>query len=249
MANKLSVVLAAKDPDQRTLELCIASFSALKKSNDIEFIVVSSGVLPELRVDVSAFYCFTIIDIPPEGVYSAYNHGVSCASGEYVLFYGFDDIALPDMDKVIDGILDGEIAYDLVVCASYMQGTGVAVPCSWSPFVLFRNFCHQGVFYKRSVFDRYQYDTKYVIQADHKMNIQVLADPLMHVHFSKMLVSYFSAGGISSSMADLVFRKDLSDITRDSFGLFFASVVLAKQALVDIFSVIFNRRFRSRRKN
>ena len=146
MENKLSVVLAAKDPDQRTLELCIASFSALKKSNDIEFIVVSSGVLPELRIDVSAFHCFTIINIPPEGVYSAYNHGVSCASGEYVLFYGFDDIALPDMDKVIDGILYGEIAYDLVVCSCYMQGTGVAVPCSWAPFVLFKNFCHQGVF-------------------------------------------------------------------------------------------------------
>ena len=81
------------------------------------------------------------------------------------------------------------------------------------------------------------------------MNIQVLADPLMHVHFSKMLVSYFSAGGISSSVADLVFRKDLSDITRNSFGLFFASVVLAKQALADIFNVIFNRRFRSRTKN
>jgi glycosyltransferase involved in cell wall biosynthesis len=249
MANKLSVVLAVKDPDQQTLELCIASFSALKKSMDIEFIVVSSGVLPELRVDVSAFYCFTIIDIPPEGVYSAYNHGASCASGDYILFYGFDDIALPDMDKVIAGILDGDRIYDLIVCASYMQGTGVAAPCSWPPFVLFRNFCHQGIFYKRSVFDKYHYDTKYVIQADHKMNIQVLADPLMDVHFSKMLVSYFSAGGISSSIPDLVFRKDLRDITRDSFGLFFAYVVFAKQTLVDIFSVIFNRRFRSRRKN
>lgn len=249
MTNKLSVVLASKDPDQRTLELCIASFLALEKSNEIEFIVVSSGALPELRVDVSDFYCFMIVDTPPEGVYQAYNHGVSCASGEYVLFYGVDDIALPDMDKAINIILQGEISYDLVVCGSYMQGTGVATPSSWSPLILFRNFCHQGIFYKKSVFDRYQYDTKYSIQADHKINIQILADPQMEVYFSQMLVSYFSAGGISSSVPDLVFRKDLRHIARDSFGLFFASLVVLKQMLVDIFTLIFNRRFKSRRKN
>jgi glycosyltransferase involved in cell wall biosynthesis len=249
MASKLSVVLAAKDPDQRTLELCIASFAALKNSKDIEFIIVSSGVLPKLRVDVSVFYEFTVMDVPAAGVYAAYNHGASCASGSYLLFYGCDDIALPDMDKLIGDILDGPTPYDLVACASYMQGVGTAIPCSWAHFVLFKNFCHQGLFYKKSVFDKYQYDTKYVIQADHRMNIQILSDPLMHIYFSKLLVSYFSAGGLSSSIPDLVFRKDLRNITRDSFGLFWASVVFAKQTLVDILTLILNRRFRIRKKN
>jgi glycosyltransferase involved in cell wall biosynthesis len=245
MKINLSVILAVKNPDKKAMELCINSFCALKHSNNIELIVVSSDESLDLKTDVSSLNSFKVYKTPPDGVYSAYNFGVNKATGDFLLFYGYDDIALPDLDKVIDKIIESKTLYDVIACSSIMQGVGISKPSKYKPMILFKNLCHQGIFYKKSIFKKYKYDIKYLIQADHKLNIQLFSDRTINIHFSELIVSYFSAGGVSSSVPDLIFREDLIKITKNTFGNIFSVIIFFKQRVADIL----NKNFQQRKKN
>lgn len=245
MKNSLSVILAVKNPDKKAMELCISSFCALKYSKNIELIVVSSDKSMDLKTDVSSLNSFKVYKSPPEGVYSAYNFGINKATGDFLLFYGYDDIALPDMDKAMSKIIESKSSYDVIACSSIMQGIGISKPSRYKPMILFKNLCHQGIFYKKSIFEKYKYDTKYPIQADHKLNIQLFADRTINIYFSELIVSYFSAGGVSSSIPDMVFRGDLIKISKNTFGNIFSIIIFFKQKVADIV----NKNFQHRKKN
>ena len=73
----LTVVLAAKDPDERQMARCLASFAALACAPRLQILLVQSGTvtLPSTAL-ASAFASFTTVETPPRGVYAAYNVGI-----------------------------------------------------------------------------------------------------------------------------------------------------------------------------
>lgn len=230
----ISVVIAAKDPPAALLELCLASFSSLANAHRIQLVIVQSGSLPVLQKDaISRFAAIKVIEVSPEGVYSAYNAGINAAEGTYVLFFGIDDIVLPGMDSVIDQLASATLPFHLFAAACYMQSVGVAVPSRWRTSLVFRNWCHQGIFYLRNYLLSHPYQTEYKAQADHKMNIDIVSNRALRFGISKELVAYFSAGGVSSLRPDLRFRKDFPSLVAHAYGLHFGFLVKIKQLVID----------------
>lgn len=230
----ISVVIAAKAPPVALLELCLASFSSLANAHQLQVVIVQSGALPPLHRDtISRFADFKIIEVLPEGIYSAYNAGIKAAEGAYVLFFGVDDIALPGMDSVIDQLASGIEPFHLFAAACYMQSAGVAEPSRLRTSLVFRNWCHQGIFYLRSYMLSHPYETEYRAQADHKMNIDIVSNRAFRFGVSRTLVAYFSAGGASSLRPDLRFRKDFPALVANAYGRPYGLLVKVKQLVID----------------
>ena len=230
----ISVVIAAKDPPVALLELCVSSFSSLANAHRLQLVIVQSGSLPGLQRDsLARFGDFKAIEVLPEGVYSAYNAGVKAAEGSYVLFFGIDDIALPGMDSVIDQLDAAVEPYHLFAAACYMQSVGVAEPSRRRTSLVFRNWCHQGIFYLRSYVLDHPYQTEYRAQADHKMNIDIVSNRSLRFAVSKELVAYFSAGGVSSLQPDLRFRNDFPSLVGQAYGRPYGLLVKVKQLVID----------------
>ncbi|MCW4461890.1 glycosyltransferase family 2 protein [Sphingomonas sp. BT-65] len=231
----LTVVLAAKDAPAALIRCCLASFARLVHARDIEIVLVNSGAFPD-GVDLlaDAFGAFRIIEMEPQGIYPAFNRGVEAAQGQYVLFFGVDDIALPGMDAVIVELLRTGAVYDLFAAASYMQGCGVSAPSRLRAQILFRNWCQQSLFYSRQYLAAHPFDTRYRIQADHKANIEIRADRLRRFGLSREVVAYFSTGGTSQTSYDIAFRRDLPAIAQANFGTTYRLAVQLKQRLADL---------------
>lgn len=230
----ISVVIAVKDPEIYFLKLCLASFACLSNSKYLQIVIVGSGVLPDFDDNTFVrFGDFKVIDVPAEGVYSAYNAGIKSSDGTYILFFGFDDIALPGMDGVIFQLASSPVVFHLFAAACYMQSVGVAEPSQLRLSLILRNWCHQGIFYLRSYMLDHFYETDYSAQADHKMNIDIVSDRSLRFGISKELVSYFSAGGFSSLRPDLRFRKDFPSIVGKAYGRPYGWSVKLKQLLID----------------
>lgn len=241
------MVIAAKDPPVALLELCLASFSSLANAHRLQLVIVQSGSLPGLQQDALArFGGVKVIDVLPEGVYSAYNAGVKAAEGSYVLFFGIDDIALPGMDSVIDQLDAAVEPWHLFAAACYMQSVGVAKPSRRRNSLVFRNWCHQGIFYLRSYILDHPYQTEYRAQADHKMNIDIVTNRSLRFGISKELVAYFSAGGVSSLQPDLRFRKDFPSMVAQAYGRPYGLLVKVKQLVIDALLGDPERRFQAR---
>lgn len=231
----LTVVIAAKDAPQHLLRCCLASFARLQSATDIEVVIVNSGVFPDgCREIASEFSAFRVLDMAPRGVYAAFNHGIENATGRYLLFFGVDDIALPGMDIVIRQLRDNESGYDLFAAAAYMQGWGISAPAKAKGAILFRNWCQQSLFYSRRYLKEHPFDTQYKIQADHKGNIEILANSNLAIGRSQDLVSYFATGGLSQVSYDAAFRRDLPQIAGKNFGVPYKILVILKQRLANI---------------
>lgn len=231
----LSVVIAAREPPRELLVLCLSAFAALRHGPELDVVIVLSGALPTLPDGLDrAFARFTVIQVPPEGVYAAYNAGVSVATGEHVLFFGVDDVALPGMDAVIDTLAANPGHFHLYAAACYMQSVGVAEPSTWRASLAIRNWCHQGIFYLRSYLLDHPYQTEYRAQADHKLNIDIVSNRSLRFGVSKELVAYFSAGGVSSMRPDIVFRRDFPSIVARAYGRPLGAMIKLKQLLIDM---------------
>lgn len=243
----LSVVIAAKDPAPELLLLCVASFAALSQARALDVVIVRSGEIPRLPVETqSSFARFTVVEAPPVGVYAAYNIGTLAATGTHVLYFGIDDIALPGMDTVIGTLAEAPGQHHLIAASCYMQSVGIASPTRRRTSLAFRNWCHQGIFYLRSHMVDHPYEVRYRAQADHKMNIDIVSNHALSFSISEELVSYFSAGGVSSLLPDLEFRQDFPAIVAFAYGQPLGLLVKLKQLLIDAVLGDPEKRFRAR---
>ena len=230
----LSVIIAAKDPPETQFVRCLASFSALAQVHRIQLVLVESGEpLLVTAESVSQFANVKRLRVPAEGVYSAYNAGIDVAEGTYLLFFGADDIALPGMDSVIEHLDATAAAYHLYAATCYMQASGLLNPSARRLSLIRANWCHQGIFYLRDYLSNHRYEARYQMQADHKLNIDIVSNKQLRFGVSQTTVAYFSAGGISSMSPDLVFRKDFPSIVAVAYGQPWGWLVRVKQILVD----------------
>jgi glycosyltransferase involved in cell wall biosynthesis len=243
----ISVVIAAKDAPAELIELCLASFSALANAHRLQLVIVQSGSIPTLKQDMmNRFADVKVIEVLPEGVYSAYNNGIKSCEGTYVLFFGIDDIVLPGMDSVIDQLNATLLPFHLFAASCYMQSIGVSEPSHRRTSLVFRNWCHQGIFYLRNYLLSHPYQTEYKAQADHKMNIDIVSNHSLRFGVSKELVAYFSAGGVSSLSPDLRFRKDFPALVARAYGKHYGFLVKIKQLIIDALLGDPKRRFAAR---
>lgn len=184
--------------------------------------IVSSGELPELMKEHTAsLNNIAIIDAKPLGVYSAFNRGLDENPEGYVLFLGVDDIVLPGLDRVIEFILSSDERPELIAACSLRQGIGLSIPGKVRGSLIVRNWCQQGLLYHSKLFEDKRFDVTYIVRADHKFNLELVANRKNRVVYRSDVITHFSSGGFSSQVADLKFIADMPSIVRHSYGPFF----------------------------
>jgi len=224
----LSVILPLKQPDAAVLRRCLASFAALPGAGRLELVVVHTGPLAAGLLDdhPPRLGSLRVVECATPGIYAAFNTGIEHAGGRFLLFFGHDDIALPDMQHALEALERECDERTLLACAMQVQGIGTRRPSRLRQGIVFRNWGHQALFYSAALLRTRRYDPRYPLRADHRLNIALLADPAVRCLRRREVVSYFSRGGYSSTtIADRHFDAEQAGIAATEFGTFWGLAV------------------------
>jgi glycosyltransferase involved in cell wall biosynthesis len=160
-----------------------------------------------------------IISESDKGVYDAMNKGVTHARGEWLLFLGSDDrLHNNDVLKKVAEFLksasktvvygDTELEGDV----SWAKGEKIYGGKFSLYRLLRRNICHQAIFYKREFLlkNNLSYNLSYPVSADWDLNLRAwLIQPFQYY---PGIISYFTAGGISSGGRDDCFQQSIPNL-------------------------------------
>ena len=210
----ISFILAVKKYDNK-LDFFIESYKQFSNNINKELIIIASVKNFTNFKNKYSDKTITIIYQNPNGIYNAYNHGIENAKYDWLMFFGQDDIILPSLASVFEytDLTD----YDIVVNPVVFGNRGILYPIKNYLGLIFKNWCHQGVIYRKNVFSDRNYNQKYSIQGDHEFNIY--ASKKYRVKYSSLVVSYFSTQGTSQIYIDQVFKKEMHSIIRNFFGI------------------------------
>ena len=211
---KVSIIMAVYN-GAAFIERAIDSIAAQKYEN-LEYIVVDGGStdgtvgILNRRNDVVTQY----ISEPDKGIYDAMNKGVLLATGDWIYFLGCDDYLYPDFSEMCGRLKKPDtIYYANVFHRDRVQdGKFSAYKLSKYPIP------HQGIIYPRIVFEKYKYDLRYRVSADHYLTIRCWHDRGIRFKYEPLVIARYSEGGFST-VGDALFRKEKPEIVRRNFSL------------------------------
>lgn len=176
-------------------------------------VLVIDGVSTDDTLKVAQSYNDSRIRIysePDKGIYDAMNKGIKKAHGEWLYFLGSDDWLLNEnVLEIVLGYLINK--YDVVY--------GDVEACQLDPLHLGEwdlksidyNRCHQGIFYRKSVFHKLGlYNLKFPIWADYDLNLKWFFSKKMSNLYIPIVIAHYSDGGFSSGHEDEAFINKAS---------------------------------------
>jgi glycosyltransferase involved in cell wall biosynthesis len=225
----VSIILPALKSNNDLLRCIYSIRAAFKEQLQYEIIVV----VP----DLDGFVELTGADIKivpqqQSGIYAAMNVGVNSAKGNYLYFIGQDDILLGGAAKAIkQGMAE---ASDLILANVFWGGGGVFKNSTSRSSLVWRNWCHQGIFYKRERFveEIKSFPTQFTAQADHYVNI--VFSGLLGFRITKYngCIAWYSGDGFSAKQPDMVFRKSFPAIVYKHFGVLSYLMVISRRKML-----------------
>lgn len=168
---------------------------------------------------------------PDRGIYDAMNKGVRRASGDYVYFLNAGD-ALFDAQTL--GCVAEHLAGGLDLYYGDMwKGGGVehspARICEGDLVLRERMICHQAIFARRQLLERFPFDLQFRICADRDWLIRVLRAQGTYRHMDGVTVARYDETGVSSCYAN--FEVDSLKIARKYRGAAGVAFVRLKRLL------------------
>lgn len=180
-----------------------------QRFRDMEYIVIDGGST-DGSVETIKEYADKIdfwLSEPDNGVYHAMNKGLRHAHGEYVNFMNSGDSfysphVLGEIDRQMG---DADILFGNVRNPSTGKIYGGIPAGSEVTFLTLKKeiLCHQGTFYRRSVFDRHPYDESLKLIADWKVNVQAIVLDNCRVKVVDTIVADYDLTGMSSTQGQL----------------------------------------------
>jgi glycosyltransferase involved in cell wall biosynthesis len=174
----------------------------------------------------------TIIQEEGAGIYNAMNLGLTLSTGTYVYFIGQDDILLPaSADALIEGQKHNA---DLILADVFWGRHAVFRNYSQRWHLVWRNWCHQGLFYNRLRFQEIvgEFPVRFTAQADHYANIVFTRGPGLTTYSFPGCIAWYSSAGFSSQHPDSAFRRQFPSLIYANFGLISFIVVTMRRALL-----------------
>ncbi|UOE48320.1 glycosyltransferase [Mucilaginibacter sp. SMC90] len=176
-----------------------------------ELVLVDGGSNDDTQYIISNLkktgnYHIQFISEPDRGIYDAMNKGIDMATGQWLYFMGGDDIlsSLSVLDQVYLNIQHehAQLVYGNVTGAvSNIKYTDDTINK-----VLSRGIHHQGIFYKREVFDYTgKYNLKFRVAADYHLTLKVFCNPALKTKYTDLEIARFGESGLSSSTYDYRF--------------------------------------------
>jgi glycosyltransferase involved in cell wall biosynthesis len=154
-----------------------------------------------------------------DGIYDAMNKGVGMSSGDWLLFLGCDD-TFYDSNVIADVFTDSDNQYDVIYGNALFKHSRKIYDRKFNRIkLLFRNICHQAIFYKREMFERFGlYDNKYLCRADWVFNIAWFTDDKVKRKYIPRIIAEYNEDGYSFNNADHEFEKDWTNIKNKHFS-------------------------------
>lgn len=187
---------------------------------NIELIVVDGGSRDGTQniLHEYAEHIAVLVSEPDNGIYDAMNKVCSLATGDWLIFLGCDDVLLDALGKVTKQMTVPDAVYygDAILLSN-----GNIYGGKFSKHRLTRmNFCHQAMFYPRSVYKKYSYSLDYKWLADYEYNIKLFGIGIPFVYVGEVVSIYNDKGG--SSQGDAEFERRKFNLIHSSFGLMYA---------------------------
>ncbi|SEO23601.1 Glycosyltransferase involved in cell wall bisynthesis [Mucilaginibacter gossypiicola] len=195
---------------ESTLQQALNSITSQGFKN-YELILVDGGSNDNTQFIISNFkkagnHHIQFISEPDRGIYDAMNKGIDMATGQCLYFMGGDDILNSPaiLDQIYNAIQNEPV--DLI----YGNVTGTVSNTKYADDninkVLSRGIHHQGIFYKREVFnDTGKYNLKFRVAADYHLTLKVFCNPAFKTKYIDLDIARFGEAGLSSSVYDYRF--------------------------------------------
>lgn len=143
----------------------------------------------------------SLISEPDRGIYDAMNKGLNRARGEWVLMLNAGDV-LADPLVLADLFSGREYPQDVIYGDAMLRdlygGKELFKPfpaMELSEMAQGLPFCHQAAFARRSLLQKYPFDTRFSISADYDQFLRAWMDGAEFCHVSRV-VAIFDCGGI-----------------------------------------------------
>jgi glycosyltransferase involved in cell wall biosynthesis len=204
---KISVITVcknAKDTIKKTID------SILSQTCPEYEIVVIDGGSDDGTLDILEQYGdkINLTSEPDNGIYDAMNKGLRKITGDIILFLNADDyLSSEDVFQVVAdkyqsnpelGILWGNVSLVSQDKKTFQEEkydyikSSLDMACS--------NICHQAIFYKKELFEKYgYYDESFKVLADWDFNIRALVQEKTKCLYLDRVLVVFQLGGISSN--------------------------------------------------
>lgn len=148
------------------------------------------------------------------GIYDAMNKAILHITGDWVYFLGADDIVHPEFVNMARELKDNHGIYYGNVLSNGKKQSG-----ELSPYYMAKGgIYHQAIIYPKTVFEKYQFDTKYKIVADNVLNMRCYGDKDFKFIYKDHILANFNHTGISGTQVDHIFEKDKQALIRKYFG-------------------------------
>jgi glycosyltransferase involved in cell wall biosynthesis len=129
------------------------------------------------------------ISEPDRGIYDAMNKGIDAASGQWLIFCGADDVF--SGPEILEQVF---VRHQIdkrarLICGNVIRGDGRKIRSRFSRRLYYKNTLpHQGVFYRRDIFDHYRYGGlktssgpyDFKVSGDYHLNFRLYATGAVH---------------------------------------------------------------------
>jgi glycosyltransferase involved in cell wall biosynthesis len=170
------------------------------------------------------------------GVYAAMNLGVAESKGDFIYFSGQDDHILSGFAKLLKKCIE----YNLDYCAAAVLwgDDRVVYSTKHKNLLWFKNWCHQAVIYRRTLFEHNHFNEHYLIQADHDINLFVRYNPQYRFEITRNVIAWYSGAGISSRNKDFTFWASVPQLATSYCNRFDRSMIISLHFLISTYSKI-----------
>lgn len=141
---------------------------------------------------------------PDNGIYDAMNKAVKMAAGKWFLFLGADDLLLPGFSEAAAALQDERTLY-----YGFCYRKDIQTNKKLTAYEVAKvNVCHHALFYPAHVFKKYHYNTRYVVYADHALNMQLWGDKSIPKKYLPIPIARYSPDGFSTRTKDEAFKAE-----------------------------------------
>ena len=211
---KITIIMAVYNRVDK-IEQCISSVINQIYDN-LEYIIIDGGStdgtvdIIKIYDDKIAYWCSE----PDKGIYDAWNKGLAHATGDYINFIGSDDAmyGYSAMTNIVVHLNENvDVLAGNIVLVYEQNGFEILMNNNQvKSKTYYRGGCilTQGTLIKRTLFNKYKFDTSYKVASDYKFFLQYYYDESVRIKFIDDVIQYFSDGGVSSTEFDFVKQED-----------------------------------------
>ena len=219
---KISIITTTLN-SEKYIKSCILSVAG-QSYKDIEHIIVD-GLSTDRTVEIvrksqERYPHIKLVSEKDDGIFDAMNKGINMSRGEWVYFLGSDDVFFEkDVLQRIFGGTDNGDRFDFLYGDVIWGDTEKVYDGRFTPLKLsFKNICHQAIFFRRILFDRYgKFPTGYHVLADWVYNMKMFSLNDVRKKYVDVIVAKYAINGYSSSHTDDAFNRDHLNLLKNKF--------------------------------